>query len=161
MSKWVSRRQVPGPSTLLGGGGSGEPKIRTRGGTNQKHQREKEVRRQRTREERRREEVAVSYSPASSSSRTADETTPAERLRLVVGMVRPVLPCGGVALSATLTYEDALVDGGAKRIEHWTYKRVMEKSFSGGRSIVAYHTLPFMRADRRPVGWDKWGRPWP
>ncbi len=79
----------------------------------------------------------------------------------MAGMVRPVLPCGGVALSAALTYEDALVDGGVKRIEYWTYKRVMEKSFSGGRSIVAYHTLPFMRVDRRPLGWDKWGRPWP
>ncbi len=67
---------------------------------------------------------------------------------------------GGVALSAALTYEEALVDGGAKRTEYWTYQRVMEKSFSGRRSIVAYHTLPFMRAGRRPAGWDKWGRPW-
>ena len=67
---------------------------------------------------------------------------------------------GGVALSAVLTYEDTLVDGGAKRIKYWTYKRVMEESFSGGRSIVAYHTLPFIRADRRPAGWDKWRRPW-
>ncbi len=119
------------------------------------------MRRQHAEEGKRREtEVAACYSPASSSSRTADETTLAEKLRLVAGMVRPALPCGGVALSAALTYEDALVDGGAKRIEYWTYKRVMEKSFSGGRSIVAYHTLPFMRADRWPAGWDKWGRPW-
>ncbi len=36
----------------------------------------------------------------------------------------------------------------------------MEESFSGGRSIVAYRTLPLMRSDRRPAGWDKWGRPW-
>ncbi len=35
-----------------------------------------------------------------------------------------------------------------------------EKSFSGGSSIVAYHTFPLMRADRRPAGWDNWGRPW-
>ncbi len=36
----------------------------------------------------------------------------------------------------------------------------MEESFSGGRSIVAYRTLPLMRSDRRLAGWDKWGRPW-
>ncbi len=67
---------------------------------------------------------------------------------------------GGVALYAAFTYEVALVDGGAKRFEYWMYQGVMEKSFRGVRSIVAYHTLPFMRADRRPAGWDKWGRPW-
>ncbi len=66
----------------------------------------------------------------------------------------------GVALSAALTYEYALVDGGVERPEYWTYKRVMEESFSVGRSIVAYHTLPLMRSDRRPAGWDKSGRPW-
>ncbi len=75
-------------------------------------------------------------------------------------MVRPALPCGGVPLSAALTYEDAIADGRADRVKYWTYQRVMEKSFSGGRSIVAHHTLPLMRADRRPVGRDKWGRPW-
>ncbi len=75
-------------------------------------------------------------------------------------MVRHALPCGGVALSAAPTYEDALVDGGAKRIEYWMYKWVMEEFLSGGRLIVAYHTLPFMRADRWLAGWDKWGRPW-
>ncbi len=119
------------------------------------------MRRQRAEQEPpRKEEVAACYSPASYSSRTAVKTTPAERLRLVAGMVRPALPCGGVALSAALTYEDALVDGGPGRPEYWTYKRVMEKSFSGGQLIVAYHTLPLMRSDRRPAGWDKWGRPW-
>ncbi len=63
----------------------------------------------------------------------------------------------GVALSAALTYEDALVDGGTELPENWTYKRVMEESFSGGHSIMAYRTLPLMRSDRRPAGWDKWG----
>ncbi len=94
----------------------GEYKNRPWGGTNHKHQREKEVRRQRAGDGKYREkEVSACYSPASSISRTADETTPAERLRLVAGMVRPALPCGGVvALSAALTYEDALVDGGVK-----------------------------------------------
>ncbi len=67
---------------------------------------------------------------------------------------------GGVPLLAALTYEDAVADGEAKRVKYWTYQRVMEKSLSGGRSIVAYHTLPFMRVDRRPAEWDKWGRPW-
>ncbi len=75
-------------------------------------------------------------------------------------MVRPAWPCGGVALSAVLTYEDALVDGGKELPEYWTYNRVMEESFSAGRSIVAYRTLSLMRSDRRPAGWDKWGRPW-
>ncbi len=130
---------------------------------NPKHEREKEVRQQRAEEgKHREEEVAACYSPASSSSRTADETTLAERLRLVAGMVRPALPCGrGVALSAALTYEDALVDGGAKRIEYWTYKRRMGESFRGGRLIVAYHTLPLMRADRQLVGWDNGDDPGP
>ncbi len=59
----------------------GEYKNRTRGGTNYKHQWEKEVRRQKAGEGKRQEpEVPPCYSPASSSSRTADETTPAERL---------------------------------------------------------------------------------
>ncbi len=105
-------------------------------------------------------EVPPCYIPASSSSRTAHETTPAERLRLVAGMVRPALPCGGVPLSAALTYEDAIANGKADRVVYWTYQRVMERSFSGGRSIVAHHTLPLMRSDRRPAGWDRWGRPW-
>ncbi len=75
-------------------------------------------------------------------------------------MVRPALPCGRVPLSAALSYEDTLVDGRADRVIYWTCQRVMEKSFSGGHSIVAYHTLPLMRADRWPAGWDRWGRPW-
>ncbi len=90
----------------------------------------------------------------------AEETTQAERLRLVAGMVRPAWPCGGVALSSALTYEDAQVDGGKEKPEYWAHNRVMEESFSGGRSIVAYRSLPLMRSDRRPAGWDKWGRPW-
>ncbi len=32
--------------------------------------------------------------------------------------------------------------------------------FQRGRLIVAYHTLPLMRSDRRPAEWDKWGWPW-
>ncbi len=128
---------------------------------NYKHQQEKEVRRQKAGEGKRQEpEVPPCYSPASSSSRTADETTLAERLRLVAGMVRPALPCGGVPLSAALTYEDAIADGKADRVTYWTYQRVMEKSFSRGRLIVAHHTLPFMHLDRRPAGWDRWGQPW-
>ena len=75
-------------------------------------------------------------------------------------MVRPAWACGVVALSAALTYEDSLVNGGTELPECWTYKCVMEESFSGGRSIVAYGTLPLMRSDRQPMGWDKWGRPW-
>ncbi len=138
----------------------GDCKTRARGGTSSKHQREKEVRQQRKEEGKRREEEVACYSPPSSSSRTAEETTQAERLRPVTGMVRPAWPCEGIALLAALTYEDALVDGGKERPEYWTYARVMEESFSGRHSIVAYHTLPLMRSDRRPTGWDKWGRPW-
>ena len=52
------------------------------------------------------------------------------------------------------------MDEGKERPEYWTYARVMEESFSRGRLMVAYHTLPLMRSDRRPAGWDKWGRPW-
>ncbi len=78
----------------------------------------------------------------------------------MAGMVRSAWPCGGVALSAVLTYEDALMDGEMELPEYWTYKRVMEESFSGGRSIMAYRTLPLMWSDRRPAGWDKWGRHW-
>ena len=78
----------------------------------------------------------------------------------MAGMVRPALPCREVPLSAALTYEDAIAEGRAGRVKYWMYQRVMEKSFSGGRSIVAHHTLPLMRADRRLAGWDKWGRPW-
>ncbi len=63
-------------------------------------------------------------------------------------------------LSAPLTYEDAIESGKASEVTYWTYQRVMEKSFSGGRSIVAHHNLPFMHPDRRPAGWDRWGRPW-
>ncbi len=112
----------------------GEYKNRTRGGTNYKHQREKEVWRKKAEGGKRQEpEVPPCYSPASSSSRTADETTPAERLRLVAGMVWPALPSGGVPLSAALTYEDAIANGKADQVIYWTYQRVMEKSFSGGR----------------------------
>ncbi len=136
----------------------GDYKNRTRGGTGYKHQREKEVRRQRKEEERRREEeVTACYSPASSSSQTAEETTQAERLRQVAGMVRPAWPCGGVALLAALTYENALVDGGKELPKYWTYNRMTEESFSKGRLIVAYRTLRLMRSDRRPAAWDKWG----
>ena len=78
----------------------------------------------------------------------------------MAGMVRPALPCVGVPLSAALTYEDAIESGKASEVTYWTYQRVMEKSFSGGCSIIAHHTLPFMRPDRRPAGWDRWGRPW-
>ena len=78
----------------------------------------------------------------------------------MAGMVRPALPCGRVPLSAALTYEDAIAAGRADWVKYWTYQQVMEKSFSGGRSIVAHHTLPLMHADRRPAGWDRWGRPW-
>ncbi len=67
-------------------------------------------------------------------------------------MVRPAWSCGGVALSATLTYEVALVDGGEQKPEYWTHNRVMEESFSGGRLIMAYRILPLMRSDRRPAG---------
>ncbi len=110
----------------------GEYKNRTRGGTNYKHQREKEVRRQKVGEGKRQEsEVPPCYSPVSSSSRTADETTPAERLRLVAGMVWPALPCGGFPLSAALTYEDAIADGKADRVVYWTYQRVMESPSAG------------------------------
>ncbi len=131
----------------------GEYKNRKRGGTSYKHQREKEVRQQRWEEEQQREEdVTACYSPASSSSRAAETNTQAEKWRLVTGMVRPTLPCGRVALSAALTYEHALVDGGTEHPDYWAYKRVMEESFKGGRSVVAYHKLPLMRSDRRPAG---------
>ncbi len=138
----------------------GECKPRTWGGTSYKHQREKEVRRQCKEAERRREEEVACYSPASSSSRAAEQITQAARLRLVTGMVKPPLPCGGVALSAALTYEDALVEEGKEEPKYWMYARVMAQSFCVGRSIVAYRTLPLMRSDRQPVGWDEWGRPW-
>ncbi len=104
--------------------------------------------------------MAACSSSASFSSHAAEEITQAERLRLVAGMVRPAWPCGGVALLAALTYEDALVEGGKERPEYWTYARVMKESFCAGRSMVAYRTLPLMWPDRRPAGWDKWGRPW-
>ncbi len=75
-------------------------------------------------------------------------------------MVRPALPCGGVPLSAALTYEDAIVSEKADWVVYWTYQRVMERSLSGGRSIIAHHTLPLMRSGRQPAGCDRWGRPW-
>ena len=68
----------------------GEYKNRTRGGTNYKHQREKEVRLQKA----------------------------GERLRLMTGMVRPALPCGGVPLSAALTYEDAIESRKASKVTY-------------------------------------------
>ncbi len=139
----------------------GEYKNRTRGGTNPKHQREKELRRQRAEAgESREKEVSACYSPPVPVPGLPTRRPPLEKLRLVTGMVRPAMPCGGVALSAALTYEDAVAEGRGQQTEYWTYQRVMEKSFSGGRSIIKYHTLPFMRADRLPAGWDKWGRPW-
>ncbi len=61
----------------------GDYKNRTRGGTNYKHQREKEVRRQRAKEGKHREkEVTACYSPASSSSRTADEYNPGRKTQI-------------------------------------------------------------------------------
>ncbi len=98
----------------------GEYKNWMRGGTDYKHQREKEVRWQKAREGKRPEpNVPLCYSPASSSSRTADETTPAGKLRLMAGMVRPALPCVGVPLSAALTYEDAIESGKASEVTEW------------------------------------------
>ncbi len=100
------------------------------------------------------------FQPASSSSYATKDVTQRERLRLVVGMVKPSLPCGGVALSAALTFEDALVEEGREEPGYWTYARVIAESLRAGRSIFAYHTLPLMRCGRRPEGWDKWGCPW-
>ncbi len=99
------------------------------------------------------------YSPASSGSRAAKQVTQAARLRLVTGMVKPPLPCGGVAPSAALTFEDALVEEGKEEPKYWTYARVMAQSFCVGRSIVAYRSLPLMQSDRRPAGWYEWGHP--
>ncbi len=155
--RWVVRQQMdslcrsgfPDDSFLDPQPYWGEYKNRTWGGTNYKHQREKEVRRQRAGEGKPREpEVSACYSPASSSSRTADETTPAERLRLMAGMVRPALPCGDVPLSAALSYEAAVVEGRANRVIYSTCQRVMEKSFSGGRSIVVWRRCVVRRCVR-------------
>ena len=100
-----------------------------RGGTNPKHQREKEV-------QRRREEEAACSSPVSSSSCTSKQATQAERLRLILGTVRPPLVCGGVALSAALTYKDTYVKEEEKAPECWSFARVMIESRWSGQSIV-------------------------
>ena len=167
-SQWIARQQMnslhkrgfPDAKFLDHQPYWGECKTRTRGGTSYKHQRKKEVRRQRKEEERLREEEVACYSPTSSGSRAAEQITQAARLRLVTGMVKPPLPCGGVAPSAALTFEDALVEEGKEEPKYWMYARVMAQSFCVGRSIVAYCALPLMRSDRRPAGWDEWGRPW-
>ncbi len=52
------------------------------------------------------------------------------------------------------------MEEGKDEPKYWTYARVMAQSFCAGHSIVAYRTLPLMRPDRRPAGWDEWGRPW-
>ncbi len=156
-TRWIARQQMnllykrgfPDAKFLDHQPYWGECKTRTRGGTSYKHQHEKEVCQQRKEEERQREEEAACYSPASSSSRAAEQVTQAARLWLVAGMVKPPLPCGGVAPSAALTFEDALVEEGKEEPKYWTYARVMAQSFCAGRSIVAYRTLPLMRPDRR------------
>lgn len=59
--------------------------------------------------------------PASSSSCTSKKITQGEKLRLATGMVKPPLPCGGVALSAALTFEDALLEEGKEEPGYWTF----------------------------------------
>ena len=59
-------------------------------------------------------------------------------------MVTHPLPCEAVALSAALTYEDALVEEGKEEPGYWTFARVMTESLHSGRSIVTYRTLPLM-----------------
>ncbi len=71
-----------------------------------------------------------------------NSTTAAERLRLVAGMVRPVLPCVCVGVGSPVRCFN------------------LRRCRGGGGSIVAYHTLPLMHADRQPAGWDRWGQPW-
>ncbi len=78
-------------------------------------------------------------------------------MRLVIGMVKPPLPCGGVALSAALTFEDALVEEGKEEPVYWTQARVMAESLRAGRSIVAYRTLPLIRAGRQITGLRQMG----
>ncbi len=84
---------------------------RPQGGASLKQQREKEARK-------RREEEAACSSPVSSSSCASKKVTQVERLRLALETVRPPLVYGGVALSAALAFEDALVEEGRKAPEY-------------------------------------------
>ena len=123
-----------------------ERRQRPQGGTSAKHQHEKEVRRQQE-EKRRREEEAL----ASSSSRAAEKITQEEKLRLAVGMVKSPLICEGVALSAALTFEDALVEEGKDEPVYWTHARLMAKSLRGGYLLVApaaFLVAPETRCDQ-------------
>ncbi len=112
-----------------------------RGGPSLKHQREKEA-------QKRREEETACSSPVSSSSCVFKRDVQVKRLRLAIGTVRPLLPCGGVALSASLAFEDALVEEGTKKPEYWMIAWVMAESLHVGWSVVAYRTLPLMRPGR-------------
>ncbi len=107
---------------------------RPRGGTNPKHQREKENRKKREEEAACSSSVSMSY--ASREAKVDTEDGPAS-----IGLYRS---CFVRRFDLRRTY----VSQGETAPECWLFARVMEESRCSGRSIVNSNTLPSMRVER-------------